>query len=206
MPIYFLWRLERVCVVSISNAILWTHFVTPRGDQTQHDQTNWVSYYKKDRVWRVGIQFWPSMTLDFDLMLGACAKVEINLVCLCEEGLAGLSCAESMMHLCDTDRICWFGMDSWAKSWIESRFETSRAHKCLQRVRDVDYLPMAKLVAFSSLGNPPWLGKHDMLFCWSQVVLSEGHNFCCNEQEAMCLNNVRSGNKAVSTLWSEKRE
>ena len=33
----------------ISNAILWTHFVTPRGDQTQHDQTNQVSYYKKER-------------------------------------------------------------------------------------------------------------------------------------------------------------
>jgi len=48
MSISFLWRLERVCVVSISNAILWTHFVTPRGDQTQQDQTNWVSYYKKE--------------------------------------------------------------------------------------------------------------------------------------------------------------
>jgi hypothetical protein len=32
----------------ISNAILWTHFVTPHGDQTQHDQTNQVSYYKKE--------------------------------------------------------------------------------------------------------------------------------------------------------------
>jgi len=38
-----------VCVVLISNAILWTHFVTPQGDQPQHDQTNRISYYKKER-------------------------------------------------------------------------------------------------------------------------------------------------------------
>jgi len=37
-------------VWSISNAILWTHFVTPRGNQTQQDQTNRVSYYKKERT------------------------------------------------------------------------------------------------------------------------------------------------------------
>jgi hypothetical protein len=36
------------------NAILWTHFVTPRGDQTQHDQTNPVSYYKKERSEELG--------------------------------------------------------------------------------------------------------------------------------------------------------
>lgn len=29
------------------NAKLWTHFVTPSGDQTQQDQTRQVSYYKK---------------------------------------------------------------------------------------------------------------------------------------------------------------
>jgi len=46
--IWFLQWLERVCVASISNAILWTHFVTPRGDQTQQDQTKQVSYYKKE--------------------------------------------------------------------------------------------------------------------------------------------------------------
>jgi hypothetical protein len=63
---------------------------------------------------------------------------------------------------------------------------------------------MAKLVAFSLLENPPWLGKHIMSFCWLQVVLLEGHNFCCNKQEAMCLSNVRSGNKEVSIFWSEK--
>jgi len=37
-----------VCGMSISNAILWTHFVTPRGNQTQQDQTTWVSYHKKE--------------------------------------------------------------------------------------------------------------------------------------------------------------
>lgn len=36
-------------MTSISNAILWTHFVTPRGDQTQHDQTKQVSYCKKEK-------------------------------------------------------------------------------------------------------------------------------------------------------------
>jgi len=44
----FLWCLESVCAAPISNAILWTHFVTPRGDQTQQDQTNQVSYYKRE--------------------------------------------------------------------------------------------------------------------------------------------------------------
>jgi len=39
---------ESVCVMSISNAILWTHFVTPRGNQTQQDQTSRVSYHKKE--------------------------------------------------------------------------------------------------------------------------------------------------------------
>jgi hypothetical protein len=52
----------------------------------------------------------------------------------------------------------------------------------------VDYLLLAKLVAISTLGNPPWLGEQDascILICQSQVVLSEGHNFCCNKQEAI---------------------
>jgi len=43
-----------VCVVPISNAILWTHFVTPHEDQTQQDQTNWVSYYKKEEYEELG--------------------------------------------------------------------------------------------------------------------------------------------------------
>ena len=34
--------------MKISNAILWTHFVTPREDQAQQDQTMWVSYHKKE--------------------------------------------------------------------------------------------------------------------------------------------------------------
>jgi len=55
-----------VCVVPISNAILWTHFVTPRGDQTQQDQTNWVSYYKKEESEELEYNFWPSKILDFN--------------------------------------------------------------------------------------------------------------------------------------------
>jgi hypothetical protein len=67
---------------------------------------------------------------------------------------------------------------------------------CLQRVRNVDYLLIAMLVAVATLGNPPRLGEHN-LFCWLQVVLLEDHDFCCNKQEAMSLNDVRSGNKVV---------
>jgi hypothetical protein len=37
-----------------SNAILWTHFVTPRGDQTQQDQTEQVSYYKRGEAEGLG--------------------------------------------------------------------------------------------------------------------------------------------------------
>jgi hypothetical protein len=43
-----------VCVVPISNAILWTHFVTPHADQTQQDQTKQVSYYKKGKYEELG--------------------------------------------------------------------------------------------------------------------------------------------------------
>ena len=65
---------------------------------------------------------------------------------------------------------------------------------CLQRERDVDFLLMAKLVAISTLGNPPRLGEQHC-FRRSQVVLSEGHHFCCKRQEAVRLNDVRLGNK-----------
>jgi len=35
---------------------------------------------------------------------------------------------------------------------------------CLQGARNVDYLLMAKLVAISTLGNPPRLGEQKQLF------------------------------------------
>src|SRR5258707_7375317 len=73
--------------------------------------------------------------------------------------------------------------------WLETYSSTHSC--CLQRVRDVDYLLLAKLVAINTLGNPPWLGE--IIFCQSQVVLSEGHNFCCNKQEAMGLNECEIG-------------
>jgi hypothetical protein len=63
---------ESVCGKSISNAILWTHFVTPRGDQTQQDQTMWVSYHKKEESEESERQFksfWPSRTVYFDVVL-----------------------------------------------------------------------------------------------------------------------------------------
>ena len=41
---WFLWCFR----VFVKNAILWTWFVTPRGDQTQQDQTKQVSYYKRE--------------------------------------------------------------------------------------------------------------------------------------------------------------
>jgi hypothetical protein len=85
-------------------------------------------------------------------------------------------------HVIDSSRvvICWYSSQVCVS--------------CLQRVRDVDYLLIAKLVATSTLENPPWLGN---FLCWLQVVLSEDHNFCCFKQKAMRLNDVRSGNKAV---------
>ena len=58
---------------------------------------------------------------------------------------------------------------------------------------------MAKLVAVSyTWESTVTLVNTKNCFCWLQVVLSEDHDFCCNKQEAMCLNDVRSGNKAVS--------
>ena len=44
-----------------------------------------------------------------------------------------------------------------------------------------------------------WLRiRRDPVFRWSQAVLWEGHDFCCNErQETLHLNNVRTGNKVV---------
>ena len=65
------------------------------------------------------------------------------------------------------------------------------------------YLLMAKLVAISALENPPWLGEH-LLFCRSQVVLPEGHDFCCNKQEAMCPCQCEIGEQGDLILWSEK--
>jgi len=62
------------------------------------------------------------------------------------------------------------------------RLAQSRAHfSCLQRVRDVDFLLIAMLVATSAFGNPPWLGEQLCLFCRLQVVLSEDHNSCCKK-------------------------
>jgi uncharacterized membrane protein YgcG len=81
-PIWILWCLETVCVAPISSAILWTHFVTPRGDQTQQDQTNHFSYCKKGKsLERVGMGFCsgPVETSGTSLMLGGlsfCMKVE----------------------------------------------------------------------------------------------------------------------------------
>ena len=49
-PIQFLWCLQVICAGPISNAILWTHFVTPHGFLPQYDQTEQVAYCKKERV------------------------------------------------------------------------------------------------------------------------------------------------------------
>jgi len=107
-----------------------------------------------------------------------------------------------MMHLCKLqDILVWNGpfepdcFDFNMKS-VGTESSTQSFCCCLQRARDVDFLLMAKLVAISTLGNPPRLGEQHCFFRWSQVVLSEGHHFCCNRQEAVCLNDVRSGNKA----------
>lgn len=79
MFIWFLRQSERVCVVAISNAILWTHFVTPREDQTQQDQTMRVSYYKKERTeeseYNSGL---VGLSTSMGLSGLVCMKVEMN--------------------------------------------------------------------------------------------------------------------------------
>ncbi len=69
-------------------------------------------------------------------------------------------------------RICWFGMDLLSlisyrlcKSKVGNRLaQVMYIILCLQRVRSVDYLPMAKLVAISTLENPPWPSERQCLF------------------------------------------
>jgi hypothetical protein len=173
--------LDGVCAAPISNAILWTHFVTPRGDQTQYDQTNWISYYKKEKSEQSECKFWPSRTLDF-----TCKGWNILSMPLCfdPEGLAGLSCAESMMRFCKLNRICWFGMDSepdcfpalFYKSELvgtqsSTYFVLAKSEEMWTTCRWLSLLQLVHLGIHRDLVNKK-------LFCWSQVVLLEGHNFC----------------------------
>ena len=203
--------------MSISNAILWTHFVTPRGNQTQHDQTKRVSYYKKEESEELEYnESHSSLVGLYTSMLErgeqakrvycwAYTKVEINRVCLCgSEGLAGLSFAESMLHLCKLqDMLIWNGLfepDGFFQLLMVGWLEKQSTHSCcLQRVMNVDYLLLAKLVAINTLGNPPWLGD---FYCQLQVVLWEGHNFCCNKQEAIGLNECEIGEQGGS--WPKR--
>jgi hypothetical protein len=108
-----------------------------------------------------------------------------------------------------SNRICWFGMDLWAKKLIE-RVETKVKHTVFSVAACKEW-GMWTTCWWPSLLHLVHLGihrglvsKHCVLSCQLQVVLLEGHNFCCNKQEAMCLSNVRSGNKAVSILWFER--
>ena len=62
----------------------------------------------------------------------------------------------------------------------------------------MDYLLIANATcSYHTLGIHHDFAKHVFVFAGWRVVLLEDHNFCCNKQEAMCLDNVRSGNKAV---------
>jgi hypothetical protein len=78
---------------------------------------------------------------------------------------------------------------------------------CSQRAEGCGLLADGlSLLRFSALGNPPWLGEHDMLFCRSQVVLSEGHDFfVVTDKEAMRPYECEIGEQGDLTLWSEKQ-
>jgi hypothetical protein len=120
-----------VCVAAISNAILWTHFVTPRGNQTQQDQTNRVSYYKKEEYEESEhnsscsglVRLYTSMLGLGGIHVKVENEIEYAFALFFEEGLAGLSCAESMMHLCNSqDMLIWngpFEPDHWFYSLLE---------------------------------------------------------------------------------------
>jgi len=74
-----------VCVSKISNAILWTPFVTPHGNQTQYDQTKRVSYYMKERTEESG-KFkhnysCPDLVGSYKLLFGIEMKYLVSRVC-----------------------------------------------------------------------------------------------------------------------------
>ena len=93
-------------------------------------------------------------------------NIEYAFALFLKKGLAGLSCAESMMHLCNLqDMLVWngpFEPDCFSdpKSWDKSVWNKVKHTVfccCLHREGNVDFLLMAKLVAISTLGNPPRL-------------------------------------------------
>jgi hypothetical protein len=75
-----------------------------------------------------------------------------------------------MTHLCKLqDMLIWNGLfepDGFSDYFLVGWRNKVEHSCCLQRVRNVDYLLLAKLVAISTLGNPPWLGEQ-MYFCFA---------------------------------------
>jgi len=211
MSVWFLDRSESVRGMSISNAILWTHFVTPRGDQTQQDQTKWVSYHKKeqseeseDNSGLVGL--YTSM---WDCKLGGTCEGwnKLSMPLRFSWRRDWLACpVPNQCRISVTYRICWFGMDLLSPIVFRpsriSRLDQSQAHSlfvaaCTER-------GMWTSCWWLSLLRLGHLGIHhdlvNMLFCWSQVVLSEGHDFCCNRQEAVRLSKCEIGEQGG--FWS----
>jgi len=71
------------------------------------------------------------------------------------------------MHLCKPqDMLIWNGLLSlmgFSDLFLVGCNKVEHSC-CSQRVRNVDYLLLAKLVAISTLGNPPWLGEQNLCF------------------------------------------
>jgi hypothetical protein len=70
-----------------------------------------------------------------------------------EKGSAGLSCAESM-----TCTSCFTGYADLERILSLTVYKSRKVEHlflCPRRVRNVDYLLMARPVAISTLGNPP---------------------------------------------------
>jgi len=85
----------------------------------------WISYYKKEGVGRAGIQFWPSMTLEFNGLIETSKSVhwacvwrlkwiEYAFMLFLKRGW--LACpVPNQWCISVTYRICWFGMDCGPK-------------------------------------------------------------------------------------------
>ena len=136
-------------------------------------------------------------------------KVEMNWVCLCAflSKLGRLACpVPNQGRVSVIYRTCWFGMNLATNLKIWEAKHT-RFLCCCLRGRE----GMWTTCWWLSLMRLVHLGIHrglvrDMLSPGCKVVLSEGHDFfCCWQKKPMCLDDVRSGNEAVSTLWVRVR-
>jgi len=212
-----IWWSEMACVAPISNAILWTPFVTPRGDQAQLDQTDRFSYCKKGKsLERAGsdLLFWPSRTPRLLWYWGAafkwraCTKVEINWVCLCAFSFewGRLACPvpnQWRVSVIYRAMLIWNGPKPTRLEWGKGQ-STHAFVLLLARTEG-----MWTACWWPSLMRLVHLGIHRGLVRDAFAVAgSQGSSLrrpwfllLWQTKKPVRLDDVRSGNKAVSTLW-----